>query len=127
MPTWLRWLCVVLWMLVIYYFSDQPNSNEVTLHYFGGLNFWVRKIAHVTEYAILFVLCRYALQQHPKATLIAFGMSVLYASTDELHQHFVFGRSASFGDVLIDSLGPVIVIALLAVIARTGGLQSRPR
>ena len=30
-----RWLLVLLWMAVIFYFSAQPNSAEVTEEFFG--------------------------------------------------------------------------------------------
>ena len=43
-----------------------------------------------------------------KSYLIAFGMTVAYALTDEFHQLFVPGRSGSMIDVLIDSAGAVL-------------------
>ncbi|MBX9573786.1 MAG: VanZ family protein [Candidatus Obscuribacterales bacterium] len=55
-PRAFRFLLLIVWMIVIYYFSDQPNSNETTLELFGSFNYWVRKGAHMTEYAILFLL-----------------------------------------------------------------------
>lgn len=55
-PKLFKFLLLILWMLVIYVFSDQPNSNETTLEIFGTFNYWVRKAAHMTEYGILFLL-----------------------------------------------------------------------
>ena len=44
-----------------------------------------------------------------KLLLTALGMTVLYACSDELHQLFVPGRAGMIRDVLIDSVGPVVI------------------
>jgi VanZ family protein len=103
----LRWLLVVAWMVVIFCFSSQANSNEVTKAVFGDFNYWVRKASHVTEYAILFALARWATGADWRAFLIA----VLYACSDEWHQSFVAGRTGTPTDVLIDSIGPTLLCA----------------
>ena len=64
---------------------------------------------------ILFVLVRLACadtkdnqmwwQVSSKSGVLAVFISVLYAASDELHQSFVPGRTASTGDVLVDALG----------------------
>lgn len=79
----------------------------------------VRKIAHMTEYA-LFALCVYiALAvdgikwRWTKYT--AFLIVAAYACTDELHQLFISGRNASFVDVLIDVTGGFIAIFICVV------------
>lgn len=51
-----RGACLIAWMAAIYYFSDQPNSNQVTENMFGSLNYFVRKGAHITEYGVLYLL-----------------------------------------------------------------------
>jgi VanZ family protein len=94
-------------MGLIFYFSAQANSNEVTKAYFGGFNYWVRKASHVTEYAILFLLTRWATGADWRAFLI----TVLYACTDEWHQSYVPGRTGTPLDVMIDSIGPVLICA----------------
>ncbi len=121
----MRGAFVLLWMIVIYYFSDQPNSNEATENIFGGINYFVRKGAHMTEYAILFLLSLSLQNSYLEAKsknsklpfLIPFLFTVLYAITDEWHQSFVPGRSALASDVLIDSCGASI--ATLAAFIRT--------
>lgn len=109
---WMRWLAVLAWMAVIFYFSSNPNSNEATKQVFGDINFYVRKLAHITEYAILFTLIRWSFatthesaKEQMRRSLVSLVISVLYACSDEYHQSFVPGRSASVGDVLIDSIG----------------------
>jgi VanZ family protein len=99
------WLPVVLWAAVIFTFSSIPSLNS-------GLGTWdtvLRKAAHLTEYAILGALLLRALGRE----LPAFAAGVLYAASDEVHQHFVRGRHASPVDVLIDAVG--IALGILAL------------
>jgi VanZ family protein len=104
------WLPVLIWMLVIFLFSSQPYSGAVTAQYFGAYNVPVRKFCHGLEYALLYVLARRAFAMsgewwHKWADLIGLVLSCIYALTDEWHQSFVPGRSASLSDAGIDSLG----------------------
>ena len=69
-----------------------------------GLGTWdliLRKLAHLTEYAILGALLARALAR-PE---LAIAIGALYATSDEIHQHFVRGRHAAWYDVLIDTIG----------------------
>jgi VanZ family protein len=88
---------------VIFAFSSIPSLGT-------GLGTWdlvLRKLAHVTEYAILGALLLRALER----PLPAFAVGVLYAASDEVHQHFVSGRHASPVDVAIDAAGIAIGLA----------------
>lgn len=96
---------MVIWAGVIFYFSSVPDL-KTNLEY----DFFLRKIAHITEYFILvFFLYRafrgsfnihtFGLFMYPAA------FSLLYAISDEVHQYFVLGRYCSARDVLIDSMG----------------------
>jgi VanZ family protein len=118
-----KWFFVVVWMLVIYLFSAQPYSGAVTGAYLGIFNILVRKIAHVLEYLILFLLCQSAFNASgPVAsrhrTVFAVLLCVFYALTDEWHQSFIPGRSASINDVLVDTAGPLLAIAFLKLRGR---------
>jgi VanZ family protein len=98
------WAPIVLWAAVIFAFSAVPSLSS-------GLGTWdllVRKIAHLSEYAILGALLVRAIQR-PAVAILAGG---LYAVSDELHQHFVRGRHAAWYDVLIDTVG--VTIGVLA-------------
>jgi VanZ family protein len=98
------WAAIVLWAAVIFAFSAVPSLST-------GLGTWdllVRKIAHLSEYAILGALLVRAIQR-PAVAILAGG---LYAVSDELHQHFVRGRHAAWYDVLIDTVG--VTIGVLA-------------
>ena len=98
------WAPIVLWAAVIFAFSSIPSLSS-------GLGTWdliLRKIAHLSEYAILGALLVRAIQR-PAVAILAGG---LYAVTDEVHQHFVRGRHAAWYDVLIDTVG--VTIGVLA-------------
>ena len=85
--------------------SDQALRTTVLV---------VRKCAHVTEFAIFTLLLRRAANAtvwkfntpwNGKAATFAFVVSVLFATTDEIHQCFVPGRQGAVMDVAIDSTG----------------------
>jgi VanZ family protein len=100
------WGPVIVWAGVIFALSSVPSWDDV-----------LRKCAHVTEYAILgFLLLRAIGRELP-----ALVVGILYAASDELHQHFVHGRHASAVDVLIDSVGLLIGIFVVQRLV----LQSR--
>jgi len=104
------WGPVIVWAGVIFALSSIPSLNS-------GLGTWdevLRKGAHVTEYAILGVLLMRAVGQELPALLLG----IAYATTDEIHQHFVAGRHGSPIDVAIDSFGVLIGIAVLRRVVR---------
>ena len=83
----------------------------------------VRKIAHVSEYALLGVLLWLRLESTgKKRALIAFGLSTAAAAMDELIQLF-FDRGSQLRDVVIDSGGAVLGISLAVLVAELRGKQ----
>jgi VanZ family protein len=111
------WLLVVVWMAIIFAFSSQAHSGEVTSHYFGPFNIFLRKTGHVSEFALLFLLLRRALAHTISGALpmniAAILVTVLYAASDEYHQSFVPGRTSSIYDVGVDSAGIAVVLLFL--------------
>ncbi len=51
----------------------------------------------------------------PKATALAFALTVGYGITDEFHQSFVPGRDSSALDVVADAVGFALAAAVLLV------------
>jgi VanZ family protein len=99
------WLPVLVWAAVIFTFSSIPGLGTGL----GGVDTILRKGAHIAEYAILGWLLLRAIGRELPALALGIG----YATTDEIHQHFVGGRHASPIDVLIDTVGLVVGIFLV--------------
>ena len=103
------WLPAVAWAGVIFALSSIPSLGT-------GLGVWdlvLRKLAHVTEYAVLgFLLARAA------PLTAAFALGLVYAVSDELHQAFVAGRHGAPRDIAIDALGVVVGLAAQRRFAR---------
>ena len=123
----MRWVAVAVWMGVIFFLSSQTGGESAGLsaRIVEGLNevlpgadvdalgVIVRKGAHVTEYAILGALLAWAFRGRSGW---AIPVGVAYAVTDEVHQLFVPGRAGQAGDVLIDSIGVLLGVGVVALI-----------
>jgi len=73
----------------------------------GTADLVLRKLAHMTEYGLLWFLWLRALGG-PARPGVAAGIAIAYAATDEVHQTFVEGRHGTPVDVLIDATGVAI-------------------
>lgn len=133
-------ILAIIWMGVIFMFSAQvsdeskSSSNKVTSAVVNAVisikkeniseekrqkiiedkTFIVRKSAHFTEYFILgLILILYLQTKEKLATkyiILAIIFCVLYATSDEIHQLFVDGRSCKIMDILIDTCGSSLAI-----------------
>jgi VanZ family protein len=98
-----------------------PHASEATLR---TLHFLIRKAGHLTEYAILAWLVARAFRTSSRELLrnrwfwLSLLLVVAYSLSDEFHQSFVPSRTASIYDSMIDSLGGLTMLALLAVCKR---------
>lgn len=137
------WLPAALWMGVIFMMSAMPGdvSGDTSgrlmklllwlISLIAGdeaaagipldtLHLLIRKAAHMTEYAVLFLLYHRALRmenaKHPG--LYALALCAAYAATDEFHQGFVEARGPSAADVGIDTLGAGIAWGMTTIIKR---------
>ncbi len=132
----------VLWMLVIFWFSTDRFSGQETgsrfeliidwlasrhtrFSWLAGfrevLHFLVRKLGHLTEYAILAILWQQAFRTPQWREVIRtsrreVGLTMLlvagYALLDEWHQTFTATRTGTLTDCLIDFGGGWIGILL---------------
>ena len=112
------WLAPLVLMAVIFALSAQPGLNSGL----GTIDAVGRKFVHFGEFALLTALWWRALttRMAPRRALTAaLLISVAYAGTDELHQHFVSGRHASPIDWLIDASGAILAAVYLRSRART--------
>ena len=93
--------------------NPHKLSKSDRLEIVNFLNVPLRKLVHITEYFILTLLLMNALKvSNVKYNnyIITGILCFLYACSDEFHQMFT-GRTNSFIDCLIDSIG--IIMALL--------------
>ncbi len=114
---WLRrlpWLVVLGVMAGIFCMSTAAFSAHHTAVVFGSYNFYARKTAHLTEYALLFLVLRFALSRTVPGrnrvliSMLTVVLCAMYAASDEWHQSFVPGRTASVVDVCIDTCGAIL-------------------
>ncbi len=140
------WLPVLIWMSLIFSASTDSLSAAHTSRFIepllrwlsqgrlsedaiGLIHFLIRKLAHLTEYAILAVLTWNALRLSLAAASmrrlcgLAVLVSALYAASDEFHQSFTPSREATVRDVLIDTAGAIGGLLILGACRR---LRPRP-
>lgn len=130
----------MLWMAVIFWASSDAESGRRGARFLGPLLRWVmpgappatideiiflvRKLAHVSEYAVLAILAYRLFLVGPAAPgpgrpmrslALAWGFCILYAASDEWHQSFVPTRVGTAWDVLIDAAGAGLGLGLASV------------
>ena len=80
--------------------------------------FIIRKIAHFTVYFILAIFTSAVVKLYKNLQpdlLIAWGIAVVYAMTDEYHQTFIPGRVGDWADVSIDAFGAGMAVLLIGL------------
>lgn len=140
---------VITWMIFIFYMSGKTGqessgqSGKISLfitdllekvrqdspqemqNLQDILELVIRKAAHMTEYAILFLLSYLVTvkismsQSRFYNRSIAVLISLLYACSDEMHQLLVPGRSGKMIDVGIDMAGVLIVLICMILSKNT--------
>ena len=140
------WLPLLIWLGVIFVGSTDLLSAQHTSRFIAPFLRWldpgiswaaintihtvIRKLGHVSEYAILAVLLWRALYSGTALrtkTPILFGAVLLacavFAVGDEFHQSFVQSRTSSGRDVLLDGagafLGALIALAFSQRVKQT--------
>lgn len=125
-------LLVILWMIFIFVMSSfdaTSSSNQsnfivdiitsiINIKDIGLLSLIIRKLAHFTEYFILGILVINFITRYDKKIIIAIILCIIYATSDEIHQIFVPGRSCQITDIMIDSLGSIMGIYLCKLITK---------
>ena len=132
------WLPVLVWMSLIFTASGDSHSGQHSSRIIEPVLRWlfphitdatvsvtvlfIRKCAHVTEYAVLALLVWWALRRpvrgdprpwrwaHAGYALLC---TTLYAASDEIHQLFVPSREGRFEDVVIDAAGAALGLFVL--------------
>jgi VanZ family protein len=141
------WLPPFIWLGVIFVGSTEVMSAEQTSRFLvpflrwldpqisfatiAAIHFALRKLGHLTEYAIFAALLWRALRwgtclqaKMSILFLLAWLAAALFAVTDEFHQSFVPSRTASPIDIIIDICGAMIGLIICMMFAAQG--RSRP-
>lgn len=128
MKKYVKLVLLVLWLGVIYFFSNQTGqaSKEVSNGLLENIAFIlnikeiaafilkyevvIRKFAHIFEYLVLGILVYINLNEYTNKDIfvLAVILCAIYATSDEIHQLFVSERAFMFIDILIDTLGSLI-------------------
>ncbi len=124
----INWIILIGWMLLIFFMSNQPadistKQSDLVIKLFSAIgidlnahlgelaSFVVRKVAHFTEYFILYYfsisVCKYYVDIE-KARVYCLFVVLGYAISDEIHQYFIPGREMAIMDVAIDFSGGVV-------------------
>ncbi|HYG24959.1 MAG TPA: VanZ family protein [Verrucomicrobiae bacterium] len=120
----------MIWMAVIFSASGDRQSFNRSSRIIGPFLQWffpgipdenmsrvvtfVRKCAHLTEYAVLAILFWRAITEprwrekipwSSRTAWAAVAFVAVYAASDEFHQSLVPGRQGQFSDVVLDTIG----------------------
>ena len=135
---WFKIILLILWMGLIFSFSNQTGTSSSSLstkvltriavtidkdmtdeeidEFVDKYSFIIRKVAHLTIYFILGILAYINLREYMKMTpaLVIYSIifCLVYASTDEIHQLLVNGRSGNIYDVILDTCGSTLAILI---------------
>jgi VanZ family protein len=142
LPRFVRyWMPAIIWMALIFLGSTDMLSAEHTSRFLVPFFRWldpqislatlnaiqvgVRKLGHLTEYAILAMLLWRALRSGTRwqmkmsiLLLVAALVCAIFAASDEFHQSFVPSRTSSPRDVMIDICGAFLGLAVCWMFAR---------
>jgi len=135
-----NWIAAVSWIILIFLGSTDALSAEHTSRFLVPLLYWVdpgiswaaintihtviRKLGHVTEYAILAILLWRAIgggkSLKPRISVL-FGLiwcaCAILAASDEFHQSFIPSRMPSVHDAMIDACGALLGLAICSLFA----------
>ncbi|MDD4753031.1 MAG: VanZ family protein [Desulfitobacteriaceae bacterium] len=101
------WIPALCWAGVIFFLSGRTGSElESMFPFFGSLD-W----GHLAAFFVLSFFVFFALRKTTAGkNIIAFTILIcfLYGISDEVHQHFVPGRTPQLSDIFNDVLGAVL-------------------
>lgn len=129
----LRYAPLLFWIAVILYLSTDNGSIEETSRFIRPLlhflfpaapeetlviyHGYIRKAAHLTEYAILAGLAyrvfSTTVTRLAYTYLLPIVLVLIVASIDELNQSFISSRTGALADVGLDTLGGILGVSLV--------------
>lgn len=137
-------ILLIIWMITIFAFSNQVSEESsgtsgktirAILSFFPSfkqmeeikqeqlvefLQPIARKLAHFTIYSLGGIIIALNINEYTltekKKVLLSCMAGFVYSVTDEIHQMFIPGRAGMVIDVVIDSVGVVLGVALVWVV-----------
>jgi VanZ family protein len=114
MKNWIwRWGPAIFVMALIFIASAIPGSD---IPKFGIWDLVAKKGGHMFGYALLAIAYFHGLNGGRAITrthlVASFVLAMLYAMSDEWHQKFTPRRTPAIGDVVIDTIGAMIGLAV---------------
>jgi VanZ family protein len=147
LPAFVWWATTAAWMFTIYQLSTGTYGGSLTgwllaetLRFLGitvststfeWMHFSLRKLAHLSEYAIYALLLYGSLgggrdfSWRGRRAVWCAGIAAAYSLTDELHQWFVPERGASLADSILDTTGAVLAMTGFYVVDRVRQARRR--
>lgn len=142
------WMPAIVWMALIFIGSTDMLSAEHTSRFLVPFLRWldpeitwvtlnfvqtiIRKLGHVTEYAILAALLwrafRGGIGWNSKQWILfatVWGACAIFAASDEFHQSFVPSRTSSLHDVAIDICGALVGLTICIALAARKVVKER--
>ena len=139
-------ILLILWMITVFWFSNQGaddssdtsgNTIRAIINLIpsirqmesaekekivSDLQPYARKLAHYTMYTIGGIIAFLNVKEYftddEKRIAISIIIGSTYSITDEFHQMFVDGRAGEFKDIVIDTLGVCLGIAIMLIIVK---------
>ncbi|MBK3494659.1 VanZ family protein [Viridibacillus sp. YIM B01967] len=96
------------------YWGIIVSVEERGYYYF--LEFLIRKAAHFGMFGLIAITVFIALPKHKFRLFTAALLTFSLAALDEFHQYFTSGRTATFQDVMLDTVGAVTFLILFKCI-----------
>lgn len=95
----------------------DSKERELTLN---KIEHVIRKIAHFSIYTLVGILMMALMSTYDisknKQILVSILVGIIYATSDEIHQYFIPGRSAMVTDVLIDTAGVCLGVLIVLIV-----------
>jgi len=108
-------------MICIFGLSSIPDYGSRNSQFLYFISPSIQNLLHIPEFGILAYLWMLALNKNKNSLLRpglwTMGISVSYGFLDEIHQLFVPGRYASFGDIIFNILGIIVGIMIYSLLA----------
>lgn len=103
----LPWTPALVWAALLFVLSSRQSLPGPGVQH-------ADKAAHFAAYAVLGALLAFAAARTGWPLAVAAALGILYGASDEVHQMFVPGRSASVLDWLADVAGVLAAVYLYA-------------